>query len=38
MIKTHKDWSGGREYSWASNFVHDIELVWMRGNEFIENI
>ena len=38
MIKIHKDWSGGREYSWASNFVHDIELVWMRGNEFIENI
>lgn len=38
MIKNYKDWSEGIKYSWPSHFVHDIENVWMRQNDFIENI
>ena len=38
IIKNYKDWTHGINYSWSSYFVHDIETVWMRGKEFIENI
>lgn len=38
LIKNYKDWSGGARYSWTSNFVSDVETVWMRGDEFIENL
>ena len=37
MIK-HKDWADGVPFSWASNFVYDVETVWMRQEEFIENL
>jgi len=38
MIKNYKDWPEGADYSWPSRFVYEIETVWMRQNEFIENI
>jgi len=38
MVKNYRDWSEGVEYSWSSNFLYDIETVWMRQDEFIENI
>ena len=38
IIKEYKDWSDGINYNWCSYFVHDIETVWMREEEFIENI
>ena len=38
LIKNYKDWAGGAEYSWTSYFVHDIDTVWMRQDEFIENL
>ena len=38
LIKNYKDWSGGINYNWTSNFIYDVETVWMRQNEFIENI
>jgi len=37
-IKNYKDWSEGVPYNWASHFVFDTETVWMRQNDFIENI
>jgi predicted nucleotidyltransferase len=37
-VKNYKDWSNGSQFNWASHFLHDIETVWMRGEEFIENI
>jgi len=38
LVRNYKDWTNGENFSWASNFVYDIETVWMRQNEFIENI
>ena len=38
MVKNYRDWSEGVQYSWSSNFLCDIETVWMRQDEFIENI
>ncbi|MCL1859220.1 MAG: hypothetical protein FWF92_08300 [Oscillospiraceae bacterium] len=38
LVKNYKDWANGENYSWSSNFVVDTETVWMRQNEFIENI
>lgn len=37
-MKNYKDWTNGSDYSWTSYFVHDIETVWMRQEDFIENI
>jgi hypothetical protein len=37
-IKNYKDWTNGSDYSWTSHFVYDVETVWMRQEEFIENI
>ena len=37
-VKEYKDWSGGIAYNWPSNFVYDTETVWMRQEEFIENV
>lgn len=33
-----RDWARGREYSWSSLFVGDIETRWMNSEEFIENL
>ncbi len=38
LVKNHKDWSGGTLYSWPSHFVHDVEQVWIRENDSIDNI
>ena len=38
MVKNYKDWAGGEKFSWGTNFVHDVETVWMRQEEFIENM
>jgi hypothetical protein len=38
IIKDHKDWANGINLNWSSYFVHDVETVWMREEEFIENI
>ena len=38
MIKAHKDWVQGHEFSWPSQFIHDVENVWMRGDDTVENI
>jgi len=38
IIKEYKDWTNGINYSWSSYFVQDIETVWMREEDFIENI
>jgi len=38
LVKEHKDWAAGEAYSWSSNFVFDIETVWMRHEDCIENI
>ena len=38
MIKSYKDWSEGVKYNCSSYFLHDVETVWMRQDEFIENI
>ena len=38
LIIKYKNWTNGLEYSWTSYFVNDIELNWMNGNEFVENI
>lgn len=38
LVKNHKDWSNGVPYSWPHYFVTDVETVWMRQDEFIENI
>jgi hypothetical protein len=38
IIKNYKDWSNGTNFSWPAYFVHDVETVWMREEEFIENI
>ena len=37
-VKYYKDWSNGVQFSWTSNFVNDIETVWLRQDEYIENI
>jgi len=37
-VKNYKDWAEGEKYSWTSHFVYDIETVWTRQEEFIENI
>ena len=37
LIKNYKDWSGG-DQNWPSYFTYDIETVWMRQDEFVENI
>jgi len=38
ITKEHKDWANGVNFSWSSNFLYDIETVWMREEDFIENI
>jgi len=38
LVKNYKDWSEGENYNWGSHFVYDTETVWMRQDEFIENI
>jgi len=38
LVRTYRDWSGGAKYSWTSNFVEDVETIWMRQDEFIENM
>ena len=38
LIKNYKNWTNGENYSWTSHFVYDTETVWMRQEEFIENI
>lgn len=38
LVKKYKDWTNGEEYSWSNNFLLDVETVWMRENDFIENI
>ena len=37
-VKNYKDWAGGADYDWGSNFVYDTEMVWLRHDDFIENI
>ena len=37
-VKNYKDWTNGAQYDWGSNYIRDIETVWMRQDEFIENI
>ncbi|MCL2372360.1 MAG: hypothetical protein FWC78_03040 [Defluviitaleaceae bacterium] len=38
MVKGHRDWAAGREFSWNTYFVHDVETVWIRQDEFVENL
>ncbi len=38
LVKGYRDWSGGQEYSWTSHFVRDAETVWMRQEEYIDNL
>ena len=38
LIKNYMDWSEGVKYNCSSYFLHDVETVWMRQDEFIENI
>ena len=38
LIKNYKDWSGGTAYRWSSYFLYDVETVWMRNDEYIENL
>jgi len=38
LVRDYKDWTGGAPYSWTSNFVRDIETVWMRQDDCIENM
>jgi len=35
-VKHFRDWTGGESTSHL--FVHDTELAWLRGEEFVENI
>ena len=39
-IKTYKDWSNGKEHNWnwGAYCVRDVETMWMRGEDNIENI
>jgi hypothetical protein len=37
-VKNYKNWTNGEEYGWGSHFVRDTETVWMRQDDFIENI
>jgi len=37
-VKNYKDWTSGVDYDWGSNYIRDIETVWMRHDDFIENI
>lgn len=38
IVLSHKDWAEGKKYSWPANFIHDTETLWMRHEDFIENI
>lgn len=38
LVKEYKAWNGGVAYSWSAHFLHDVETIWMRENEFIENL
>ncbi len=38
LVMNYKDWANGQEYKPFSYWVNDIELNWMKGNEFIENM
>ena len=38
LVKSYKDWTEGEEYGWGSHFIRDTETVWMRQDDFIENI
>jgi len=38
IIKDYKDWANGINYKWSSYFLQDVETVWMRNEDFIENI
>ena len=38
MVKNLRDWTNGREYSWGSYHMKDVEMLWMRGEDYIENI
>jgi hypothetical protein len=38
IIKNYKDWAKGVNFSWTAYFVQDVETVWMREEDFIENI
>lgn len=38
MIKNYRDWSNGEVNKWSAHFLVDIETVWMRQDDFVENI
>jgi hypothetical protein len=39
MIKNHKEWVDySKHFPWSDYCLRDIETLWMRGEEFIENI
>lgn len=38
LVRNYKDWTEGAQFSWSSHFLHDVETLWMRQDEFIENI
>lgn len=38
LVLNHKDWAQGRAFSWSAHFVNDVEINWMGGHEFIENL
>ena len=37
MIRSHKVWTN-EPFNWCNHFINDIETLWMRQEEFIENI
>ncbi|MCL2702794.1 MAG: DUF4037 domain-containing protein [Defluviitaleaceae bacterium] len=38
LIKNYRDWPAGMQFSWGAHFLNDVETLWMRQDEFIENI
>lgn len=38
LIKDYKDWANGIRFDWCSYFANDVELKWMSGDDYIENI
>jgi predicted nucleotidyltransferase len=37
MIKSYKVWTN-ESFNWCNYYINDIETIWMRQEEFIENI
>jgi len=38
MARNYRPWDVGPDFSWGANFMNDVELRWLLGEEMVENL